>query len=92
MGLNYPEHALLVYWDLVFKKVVPRSWDATEEEDKQRDKNEVFHASGHLWRLPRNAKRSWRGRFGNSWSSLKLRRSTTATKGHDKLSRVGSKY
>ncbi|KAK4237601.1 hypothetical protein C8A03DRAFT_44572 [Achaetomium macrosporum] len=42
MGLNYPEHAFLVYWDLIFQKVVPRSWDATEEEDKLRDENEVF--------------------------------------------------
>ncbi|KAK4038753.1 hypothetical protein C8A01DRAFT_47703 [Parachaetomium inaequale] len=42
LGLNYPEHAFLVYWDLVFRNVVPRTWGATEEEDEQRDKNEVI--------------------------------------------------
>lgn len=42
MGLNYPEHSFLVHWDLFFKKVVPRSCDATEEEDEQRHKDEVL--------------------------------------------------
>jgi hypothetical protein len=42
MGLNYPEHAFPVYWDLIFKKVVPRTCGATEEEDKERDEKEVF--------------------------------------------------
>ncbi|KAK3303735.1 uncharacterized protein B0T15DRAFT_283026 [Chaetomium strumarium] len=42
MGLNCPEQAFLVYWNVVFLKVVPRSCDATEEENRQRDENEVF--------------------------------------------------
>ncbi|SPQ23038.1 4837031f-33f6-4093-a056-7aec06a8a47d [Thermothielavioides terrestris] len=41
MGLKYPEHAYLVYWDLVFRKEVPRLRGATEEEHDQQHEKEV---------------------------------------------------
>ncbi|KAL2015532.1 hypothetical protein VTK56DRAFT_5329 [Thermocarpiscus australiensis] len=41
IGLNYPEHAFRVYWDLVFRRVVPRIRSSTEEQDKQRYENEI---------------------------------------------------
>lgn len=41
MGLNYPELAYLVYWDLVFRKLVPRLRGATEEQHDQQYEEEV---------------------------------------------------
>ncbi|KAL2128843.1 hypothetical protein VTI74DRAFT_8575 [Chaetomium olivicolor] len=41
IGLNYPEHAYLVYWDLIFRKLVPRLRGATQEQRDQQHEKEV---------------------------------------------------
>ena len=41
MGLNYPEHAFLVYWELIFRKLVPRLRGATTEQHDEQHENEV---------------------------------------------------
>ena len=41
LGLNYPEHAYLVYWELVFRKLVPRLRGASKEQRNQQREKEV---------------------------------------------------
>jgi hypothetical protein len=41
IGLNYPEHAYLVYWDLIFRKLVPWLHGATEEQHDEQHEKEV---------------------------------------------------
>ena len=41
MGLNYPELAYRVYWELVFRKLVPRLRGATEKQRDQQHEQEV---------------------------------------------------
>jgi hypothetical protein len=42
LGLNYPEEAHLVYWQVVFREVVPWKPGATEEQDRQEYEEEVI--------------------------------------------------
>ncbi|KAK4141480.1 uncharacterized protein C8A04DRAFT_39090 [Dichotomopilus funicola] len=41
IGLNYPEHAYLVYWDPIFRKLVPKLRRSTEEQRDQQHEREV---------------------------------------------------
>ncbi|EAQ89493.1 predicted protein [Chaetomium globosum CBS 148.51] len=49
LGLNYPEHAYLVYWDLIFRKLVPRVRGLTQEQrDQQHEKEVVLRIKGFM--------------------------------------------
>lgn len=41
IGLNYPDLAFLVHWDLIFREKVPKIRGATDEQLDQQHENEV---------------------------------------------------
>ncbi|KAH6854028.1 kinase-like domain-containing protein [Chaetomium sp. MPI-CAGE-AT-0009] len=41
IGLNYPDYTYLVYWDLIFRKLVPRLRNSTQEQRDEQHEKEV---------------------------------------------------